>query len=396
MKSVLVVSKIFFPDKGARAIQALRFVKALASTYKVTVLTASAPSAGELEYLGVEIISVSERCFKNKLVNKYITKSSEHLFPFLGFIWSRNAVMALNDQHFDIVLSLSSPVDSHLVASTIKRKFKNAVKWGAFYSDPWPYSILPSSYRRKYPIFSYLQEILARSLLFSCDFLLYTNNNVSNYVSNALKVDVKSKSYVVPHLISNDKLDVKLEDSALRIVHAGHLTKERISSRFFKGFKLFLQTDAGRGFKLVFIGKTDASIAEKVDDNALHDNVLFLGLRDQDYVVDYLRKSFASIIFEGDLPENPFIPSKLADASSVLKPVVALTNAGSSIFKEFPSGGFVKILLHSDTPEIISDKLVRFTDKFKVAEANYSEYFQFYDNNRLLSVLDGIIKEKCL
>lgn len=387
MKNITVIAKTFYPIKNARSLQALRLVKVLAQDYNVTVVTDSSEEK-ELLLKNIDVVRVSSRISNNAVISNILNNINAYIYPILGFTWSWRVAGLLNEFQGPII-TISSPVDSHLVGMRLKKK-SCGIQWYSFFSDPWPYSILPKPYRRNYFIFSKLQEHIMKRILKHADSVFFTNTNAIGYIEDKLNMKIEHKSFIIPHLLE-DSLTNQLNTPRSRsFVHAGHLTKERLSQDFLKAFKMFLSDSRFSDFRLVFVGKVDGRVCDLIALEGLDDHVDFFGERSFSEVVRYVRGSFATLVFEADMVENPFIPSKLTDIIITNTPVVALTNRGSAVDKNFNQAGFCVPIYHEESVKEMASKITKFVAVFLDSSVELAEYNNFYNNRTILNVLKDI------
>ncbi|NLA68008.1 MAG: glycosyltransferase family 4 protein, partial [Gammaproteobacteria bacterium] len=156
---MLVVAGLFPPAVGARATQAGRLVDALKERgLDVRICCPDAKSAFPYGR-------------RSRIASRVITKL-QGLIAKLGVSisspWIIKRVYSWRLEWMDscwrpdIVLSLSTPVESHTLASIFAKKYR--CKWAAFFSDPWPLGLAPPPYANSSIFDGFAKRGLSRSL----------------------------------------------------------------------------------------------------------------------------------------------------------------------------------------------------------------------------------------
>lgn len=95
----------------------------------------------------------------NKLCIELINIFNDSGFVKKAYNYSKYLI---NNDKPDILLSVSSPFESHLVGYLLKRKCN--IPWITFFSDPWPLEICPMPYQRT-SIWGFYKNILQNVFL---------------------------------------------------------------------------------------------------------------------------------------------------------------------------------------------------------------------------------------
>ena len=213
-----------------------------------------------------------------------------------------------------------------------------AVPWVAHYHDPYPHSLYPEPYRQRVPLQSARQERAHRHIVAAADAVTFPSRRLLDWV---LRDDLRGaarKAFVVPHIAGGWSIHgdaetappLTLQPSALNLVHAGTLLRERDPRPLLKAVLRFVGDDAARAarFRIVFVGRVDAAHPASAEWRALAARGLLLCLNER---VSYrsamaaARAATALAIIEPAAAESPFFPAKLADCLAASRPIVAVT-----------------------------------------------------------------------
>ncbi|MBL1421539.1 MAG: hypothetical protein COC24_013600, partial [Alphaproteobacteria bacterium] len=395
MNSIIVICEYFHPMTNTRAMQANRMATVLAKNFNVEVITTD--YAGEfIEFSNPNIKVTRVKSLKNSwLLKPYIVqKINEYFVPFIGYFWAKSVFKQLEsrNQKSTIILTISHPIGAHFVGLFAKRSTITE-NWVAFFSDPWPSSILAGKARRYVPISAWLQENIMRKFLSECDDILLTNLNATKYLENKLSVDIEHKTHIVPHLLPNDrpaKADVKIKKT---LFHAGQMNAERVSVDFLKAFKLFSEMPVYKDYKIATAGFVCSNFMHEVEKLQLTDKFEFLGKLDFEQVIEIGRTSTAQLLFESNSADNPFILSKLTDVDAIQRPVLSVTNKNSAMDIFFAKSDFCALLYHEENVEKMLLKLVTFIKKVENSTVDFVDFYEFYDDDIIAKTISKIVSE---
>lgn len=395
MNSIIVICEYFHPMTNTRALQANRMATVLAKNFNVEVITTD--YAGEFIELSNPDIKVTRvKSLKNSwFLKPYIVqKINEYFVPFIGYFWAKSVFKQLEsrNQKSTIILTISHPIGAHFVGLFAKRNTITE-NWVAFFSDPWPSSILAGKARRYVPISAWLQENIMRNFLSECDDILLTNLKAIKYLENKLGVDIAHKTHIVPHLLPNDrseKADVKIKKT---LFHAGQMNAERVSVDFLKAFKLFTEMPQYKDYKIIMAGFVCTDFRHEVERLRLTDKFEFVGKLDFKQVIEMGRTSAALLLFESNSADNPFILSKLTDVDTTQRPVLSVTNKNSAMDIYFAKSDFCSLLYHEESVEEMLTKLVNFIKRVENSAVDFTDFYKFYDDEIIVKTISKIASE---
>jgi glycosyltransferase involved in cell wall biosynthesis len=216
--------------------------------------------------------------------------------------------------------------------------------WVANYHDPYPLSLYPEPYRKRWPVFSARQEAMQRRILREADALTFPSRRLLEWVLRDEPRQYRKKAFVVPHLAMDldtteepgDGASAILDAGCFSLVHTGTLLNERDPSVLIDAFEEFLRQGADRRQKarLLFAGKVlQQPLASAAWARALHHpNISCISARlSYSAALRLTRSAVAAVVLEANAGESPFFPAKLTDYLRCGKPVLALTPRNSVI-----------------------------------------------------------------
>lgn len=376
--NILIISKAFHQKNDAISIQVKRLVLALNKYTDLNIV------------LITEGIDNNEVTSKLKIVN---LKPSKSRFPFTAWIIDRivcspycfqrtnfikkgysSALILIPQNKIDLLVTISTPFESHIVGLRLKRKFRN-LKWVTIFSDMWPHAFLPKPYKRK-KILSKIETNLMSKVLKTCNAFLTPSKYTIELVQQNFNPVVKL--CCIPLCSDNESFNI---DNQLKgyIVHSGSLQKERVrkdlidalnelelENKSFKGliqigmfcpkFKHLIKKSNCKS--IITIEKVPVDIANKIQ------SLFEIGL--------IVEAPFKSI--------NPFMPSKITDSIKLNRKLIVITPQ-KSFLSEFAlnhKGIFccqyekesikqcIKKALNS--PEIITDTTINYFQPANIAD----------------------------
>jgi hypothetical protein len=221
-------------------------------------------------------------------------------------------------------------------------RWRPPVPWIANYHDPYPMSLYPRPYCRRYPLISRWQESVHRKILAAANALTFPSRRLLEWVLSGDLEQYRSKAFVIPHLATElpepDSAIETLKLPALKsddfsIVHTGTLLGHRDPRVLLKGFLDFIKHDGEKRDRahLVFVGGVIGENRQHLTQSEWSqligpDNLVCLDQRINYHRALELAKSAVSVvILEANAAESPFFPAKLADYLWLGKPILALS-----------------------------------------------------------------------
>jgi len=341
-QKVLIIAKNFPPLESAQALQAIKIAESLdnanSSIHVITELdihkTAQYNIEKEKYNFPITYIPKDTRMLKKGLIlTKFnrILKEMNQINPFSK--WTNETYLAaqeiINTFKPDIILSQSTPFDSHIVAYKLSKT--NSTKWIASFSDPFPIHIAPFPYNKSnyIPIFALLQFFILKKVLQGSSAIHVPSKYVAQLMERATGVDLQKKTFIIPH-IGNTAPTTKGTSNGY-LIHLGHLNKERSSVDLLTAIKEFTRENKGHFKGLLCVGKTCDQFIKHVHKMELTDIVKFKDPVTPEMATKLAQKAHALLVIEAQMKYSPFLPSKFADYALTQKPILAITPEKSAI-----------------------------------------------------------------
>ncbi len=280
---LLVVSKSFPPLRTAQALQIGKVTEAISNCDCKTIVLAGVPSddksslgsstnsSRHVRYVPYTIPWIGKHrltriwariCLEVSPINRlfgWVTRASDA------------AMEILSDRKIDIIMTSSSPFESHLVGLELKRK--TGLPWIASFSDPWPISFAPVPYyTRGLPVIREVSRFLARKVMHECDAIHMPSRYGVEWTEKISGVPITDKSVTIPHIGSRASNAEMASDYVGWLAHVGDLSRERVSQELLAGIKKAHQEIPNRFKGLLCAGNEAFAVgngAFPVEDKAL-------------------------------------------------------------------------------------------------------------------------------
>lgn len=212
---------------------------------------------------------------KSSIISKTILKVISNLMIHdIGIFWYPFAVLQglklINKHKYDVLISYSSPVISHLIGYTLKKL--GDLHWIMFCSDPWVFKF---TYKHKGVRF-WIDHKLEYIFLKSADAITVTNNETKeNYLKNYPFL-IDSKVNVIPNGVDYDEFEnVSVEKSEkFRILLAGTINPNQCIEPFLDALKLVYEKDELKEqVEVVFVGRIDDEYIELIANKGLKERI---------------------------------------------------------------------------------------------------------------------------
>ena len=219
----------------------------------------------------------------------------------------------------DLLLTVSTPFDSHIAGLNLKNK-NPKLNWITFFSDLWPTAILPKPYYRR-KLLSGKEMQLMQQVAAKCDKIL----TPSEYTLNTIKeqFNVSADLCQIQHCAEEITIDNN-EDLKGYIVHAGFLTKERIKEDLVIAVKQLANENSN--FKgLIHIGNYHPKLKKFIQKHNCK-NIFLLGSLPEQLTTKIQQMIEISLIIEAPMQgSSPFMPSKITDSLSNSMKVISIS-----------------------------------------------------------------------
>ena len=327
---VLIISKFFPPYQSARALQIGKVTDAIGKNAQIRVIAGLPDNMKGESDDNIHYVSYPKaKEFKNRLfrIGRRLLKEFESTNYFGSWVKKASGVAekVICDFKPDVMMTSSSSFESHLVGLHLKKKMK--ILWVASFSDPWPAALMPVPYNvHSVPVLSRLQILMAKKVITECDAIHMPNKYAIDLIGKKLGLDIREKSYIIPHISNsfpkNIKIDLDLSD---KLVHIGHLSRERVSIELLKAVKLLADQYKDVFGGMVCVGTVCPEFRRLVSEMQLDNQILILGQMSASKAMEYAMNSRVLLIIEANMKKSPFLPSKFVDYVAAKRPILAIT-----------------------------------------------------------------------
>jgi len=247
-------------------------------------------------------------CYRSCLWGNYFIREAKKIADEL-----------ITKHSFDLLITISHPVDSHVAGLSIKQKYPD-LRWITYFSDLWPLSLLPKPYKRN-KLLTIIEMRFLKQTLEQCDGFL----TPSQYALNIIKEKVPTQAQIgtVPHCIKEHKIDSTGKLNGY-IIHSGFLHKERINENLILAIKELAEEE--KDFKgIIQIGGYHKGLIKLLKKHNCSSFILINKL--PEYIAINIQSLVETgIIIEGPMQSpSPFMPSKITDGIQFNKKLVVIT-----------------------------------------------------------------------
>jgi glycosyltransferase involved in cell wall biosynthesis len=264
---------------------------------------------------------------------------------FFGWVTraSAAAMEILSDRKIDVIMTTSSPFESHLVGLELKRK--TGLPWIASFSDPWPISFAPVPYyTRGLPVIGEMSRYLAKKVMHKCDVIHMPSPYGVEWTEKISGVPITDKSVTIPHIGSCASDAESPSNHVGWLAHVGDLSRERASQALLAGVKKAHHEIPNRFKGLLCVGKVCPKFKEMAHQMGMDDIVKLTGQLSAAEAMKISCSATALIVIEADMAISPYLPSKFADYVVIGKPLITVSPQ-KSLMRDYLSqyGGGVAV-----------------------------------------------------
>lgn len=329
-QKILIIARFYHSRGEARSIQMRRVISALLNSNKYIIyLVTEGSKANDLDtdnfkIFNIELIRISFKYFFN-FVSKFFYDLN--VFESTAFVRKSHDVCLsiLSKSEINILLTVSTPFESHIVGYKLKQKF-NSIRWLTFFSDLWPSVLFPKPYK-KHKIFGNFEIKWTKKILQNCDGVI--SPSVYSLIPLKSILGYDKPFFTVSHCYDHiNCFPGKRLDGYF--VHSGFLSKERIKNDLIEAIKEL--EDSNSKFKgFIFIGGYDNKLVKLIRKYKCK-SIYLLGKLPEPIAVKIQQNFETSVVIEADMKEfSPFLPSKITDSIINSNKVVVISPTRSSL-----------------------------------------------------------------
>lgn len=279
-----------------------------------------------------------------RLIRKVGLPDFCHLPDLYVYSWNPFAISVgkrlCKENHYDYISSVSFPHSSHLIAYKLKKK--TGLPWVAQFYDPWTeHSTL--SYRIGYfkRKISWMEAIVAKH----ADIIIHSNQKIyDNWLKRYGKL-VEGKMKVLPFSYNINPLPPQVlhqKGEKLRIAHIGHIYGGRSSIDFVNALKKLKNKvlDFENKIQVTYIGVVPSEERELIASSGLENVFTFINTLAPEDLQKYYDETDIFLLFDVNIKESPFFPSKLMMYEYYCRPILSITTQGSVIEGEMKAANY--------------------------------------------------------
>lgn len=328
--NILVVSKSFNSKSRSADIQVSRIIDTLVYFGQNSVLLVTEGTSTRKESTkNLEVHYIKKSQFRRDIIYRIF----DRIFCYPGCLIRNNFFKKgfqvtreiINERHFDILLTISTPFDAHLIGLEIKREFSK-IKWITLFTDLWPTLLLPEPYKRR-KIGQLLEMKLMRRVVTRCDGFISQTKYTNIIIESTF--NTKNRNTVIPHIMRFNKKEYENQIKGY-IVHSGSIQKERIKKDLVEAIKE-LANEPGEFKGLVQIGSYSARLVKMIKRFGCN-NIYLVGKLPEEIALSIQSMFEVGLIIEAPIEESdPFLPGKITDNLQLNRKIIAITPQNSYI-----------------------------------------------------------------
>ena len=343
-QKIMVISHSFPPFLDASSIAVAKFVKYLERNgCSTTVICGLPPRSKRLLSLFDREIDVSLMEFVPQ--NTGVVRVPDTIYEFairamgrfiktlkllpdynFGWFWkaSNVALKVLREEQAQVLLSYAMPATCSLVGLRVKRVA--GIPWVAYFSDPWidnPYF--------KYPKVAYFaNEKMERRVIENADAVVFPSERIRELVMRKYPGGWKAKTFVIPHPLDPELIRPihKGENNKITFAYVGRLYHKRKPDFLFEAIKRILKDspEVAKRIQVLLVGYIEPRHKKMIRDFGIHPIVSHIEPVPYVKSLEFMMNADVLLLIDApsELP-SVFLPSKLVDYISTLRPILALT-----------------------------------------------------------------------
>lgn len=320
----------------------------------------------------------------------------------------KKCIELIEKYNYQFLISFSIPNYNHYIASKVKKKCKNDIKWFASFSDPIGNNLYFEQLKKEkfrtrllyyiHKLIMYNKKYEEVALNYS-DKLIFICEELRDFITKN-KTEYKEKSIIYPITYVKEwtnyiKLTApSLNDRNKKIIfaHFGNIYGLRRIDKFLEALDQLVKekNDCVNRIEIHQYGEID-KFQKVFFDKFSFDGLLFIHNRvNYDKCIELIKKSDVLLIFDTIVPAGeiqPFLPSKITDYLLSSKPIFAVTLKNSPLYDIINKK---HICVENDTKKI-KEAIIRQTKDYSNVDNNIDLYDNDYVSKKVLGNYFDII-----
>jgi len=333
---ILLVSIALPPKNDPESLQAAKYVKYLAKTNNVDVVTSKSPTLWMpfdeklLSYIKdvKQIISIRiiEPKYLSIFINKLLKRFAWPDTRFTFHLQYKKVIKQLKNKP-DIIYSRAFPLSSIIMAKKLKKHYN--VPWVLHLSDPWVESPLFDYNKSKY------HQKKEKECFNSADIISFTSlPTIEIYKTKYPEYNHKYKYF--PNVYDGDDIQPspsKIRDSKIKLVYTGSLNGSRSLKMLIDSLNTLEESGKSilNTIEIIVAGSVDSYNENLLNKNASF--ITYVGFLSITEVKQLQRSADILLAVDFDFKtssEAIYFPSKLLDYFITKKPIIAITTKNST------------------------------------------------------------------
>ncbi|MFA4941248.1 MAG: glycosyltransferase [Patescibacteria group bacterium] len=304
------------------------------------------------------------------------------------------------DNKVEFIFSFSKPMDSNIIGAMLKKRLK--LPFVSHFSDPWfddPYKSLSKSSAK----YIYFQE---KFIIENSERVLFTNSVAENLIMKKFPESWKKKADVIPHNYNlADYPEVEKPDSGKFVIsYIGAFYKKRNPELLFKALSSVVskhpELKSKFGVKLIgaandYAGYSTESIEKIADIYSLRNNIEIIPPVSYEESLKYMKLSDCLVVIDADIPDSPFLPSKVVDYAGSGNVILGITPANSPTAKFIEDLGCKSFSYNQfDKLSEYLEKLISGEKKIDINKEVLNKYSVKNTTAKLIEIFQQVINAK--
>lgn len=332
-------------------------------------------------------------------INKYLSK-----IPFVhGFLRGQyykniltEAEEIIKKHNLNMIFSFSNPQESNIIGAMLKKRLN--IPFVSYFSDPW-YDYPYNPPLRPWTAGKILRQ--ERFVVKNSDKVVFVNNQARELIMKKFSLSWKKKAEVIPHCYDlKDYPETQREDKDKYIFsYIGIFYKDRNPEVFFTAFQKIFKEHPGLknkveiriiGMSNNYTGYDIKDVEKAVNKYGLEENVKLIPPVSYKESLRYMKLSDCLIVLDLNIPQSPFLPSKVVDYAGSGNIILGITPAESPT-RDFLDNLGYKVFDYNQVDEL-ADYLKKLINGEAQIEINRG-FLKEYDVKNTTTKLIDIFKE---
>lgn len=268
-------------------------------------------------------------------INKFLFRLPGSVSVFEWFYYRklyRLAKKIIKEHGINLIFSFSNPQSSNILGVMLKKRL--GIKFVSHFSDPW----VDNDYKFYSGLALKKARFLEKYVVQGSDYIIFITERAKELVLKKYNKQIQQKGRAVPHCFDpEDYPKIQKDNPKFTIGYIGTFYQQRNPELLLEALgEINKKSEYAGKFQIKFVGCANeyagykmANLKSIINKNGLPDLVELIPVVAYKKSLEYMKLADCLVVIDANMPNSPFLTSKVVDYAGSGTPIVGITPSGS-------------------------------------------------------------------